>query len=49
MSIGVVLHEPEQPGNTGAIGRTCICAGATTSDATSCPRSQREMWFASEV
>ena len=29
MSIGVVLHEPEQPGNTGAIGRTCICAGAT--------------------
>jgi tRNA (cytidine/uridine-2'-O-)-methyltransferase len=29
MSIGIVLHEPEQPGNTGAIGRTCICAGAT--------------------
>ncbi len=29
MSFGVVLHEPEQPGNTGAIGRTCICAGAT--------------------
>ena len=29
MSIGVVLHEPEQPGNTGAIGRTCICAGAS--------------------
>ena len=29
MSIGVVLHQPEQPGNTGAIGRTCICAGAT--------------------
>ena len=29
MSIGVILHEPEQPGNTGAIGRTCICAGAT--------------------
>ena len=28
MSFGVVLHEPEQPGNTGAIGRTCICAGA---------------------
>ena len=26
MSIGVILHEPEQPGNTGAIGRTCICA-----------------------
>ena len=29
MSFGIVLHEPEQPGNTGAIGRTCICAGAT--------------------
>ena len=29
MSIGVILHEPEQPGNTGAIGRTCICAGAS--------------------
>ena len=29
MSIGIVLHEPEQPGNTGAIGRTCICAGAS--------------------
>ncbi len=28
MSFGIVLHEPEQPGNTGAIGRTCICAGA---------------------
>ncbi len=28
MSIHIVLHEPEQPGNTGAIGRTCICAGA---------------------
>lgn len=28
MSIGVVLLEPEQPGNTGAIGRTCLCAGA---------------------
>ena len=27
-TIGVILHEPEQPGNTGAIGRTCICAGA---------------------
>ncbi|MCR5137240.1 MAG: tRNA (cytidine(34)-2'-O)-methyltransferase [Oscillospiraceae bacterium] len=25
----MVLHEPEQPGNTGAIGRTCICAGAS--------------------
>lgn len=29
MSFGVILHEPEQPGNTGAIGRTCICAGAS--------------------
>ena len=29
MSIGIILHEPEQPGNTGAIGRTCICAGAS--------------------
>ena len=29
MGIGVVLHEPEQPGNTGAIGRTCMCAGAS--------------------
>jgi len=28
MSIQIVLHEPEQPGNTGAIGRTCMCAGA---------------------
>jgi len=28
MGLGVILHEPEQPGNTGAIGRTCICAGA---------------------
>lgn len=28
MSIDIILHEPEQPGNTGAIGRTCICAGA---------------------
>ena len=26
--IDVVLHEPEQPGNTGAIGRTCLCAGS---------------------
>ena len=26
--ISIILHEPEQPGNTGAIGRTCICAGA---------------------
>lgn len=29
MSIGVVLLEPEQPGNAGAIGRTCLCAGAS--------------------
>ena len=29
MSLGVILHEPEQPGNTGAIGRTCLCAGAS--------------------
>ena len=28
MSIDVILHEPEQPGNTGAIGRPCLCAGA---------------------
>ena len=27
--INLVLHEPEQPGNTGAIGRTCMCAGAS--------------------
>lgn len=27
--IGVILHEPEQPGNAGAIGRTCVCAGAS--------------------
>lgn len=29
MGFHVVLHQPEQPGNTGAIGRTCICAGAS--------------------
>ena len=29
MSIHIVLHEPEQPGNTGAIGRTCLCAGSS--------------------
>ena len=29
MGIGIVLHEPEQPGNAGAIGRTCLCAGAS--------------------
>ena len=28
MSIHIVLLEPEQPGNAGAIGRTCLCAGA---------------------
>ena len=28
MGFQVILHHPEQPGNTGAIGRTCICAGA---------------------
>ena len=28
MSIDVILHEPEQPGNTGAIGRTCLYGGA---------------------
>ena len=28
MSMHVVLLEPEQPGNAGAIGRTCLCAGA---------------------
>ena len=24
----VVLHQPEQPGNAGTIGRSCVCAGA---------------------
>ena len=28
MSFHIVLHEPEQPGNAGAIGRTCLCANA---------------------
>ncbi|MBQ5951556.1 MAG: tRNA (cytidine(34)-2'-O)-methyltransferase [Lachnospiraceae bacterium] len=28
MSIEIVLLQPEQPGNAGAIGRTCLCAGA---------------------
>ena len=28
MSIGIILHEPEQPGNAGVIGRTCLCLGA---------------------
>ena len=27
--IGIVLHEPEQPGNAGTIGRSCVCAGAS--------------------
>ncbi len=27
--IGIVLHEPEQPGNAGNIGRSCVCAGAS--------------------
>lgn len=27
--LNIILHEPEQPGNTGAIGRTCLCAGAS--------------------
>ena len=26
--IHIVLHEPEQPGNAGTIGRSCVCAGA---------------------
>ena len=25
----IVLLEPEQPGNVGTIGRTCVCAGAS--------------------
>lgn len=25
--LNVVLHEPEQPGNTGTIGRSCVCSG----------------------
>ena len=24
----IVLHEPEMPGNTGNIGRTCVACGA---------------------
>ena len=24
----IVLHQPEQPGNVGTIGRSCVCAGA---------------------
>ncbi len=27
--IGIILHQPEQPGNTGTIGRSCVCAGAS--------------------
>ena len=26
--LNIVLHEPEMPGNTGNIGRTCVAAGA---------------------
>ena len=26
--IHIVLHQPEQPGNVGTIGRSCVCAGA---------------------
>ena len=29
MSFGIILHQPEQPGNAGAIGRTCLCLGAS--------------------
>ena len=29
MSFGIILHQPEQPGNAGAIGRTCLCMGAS--------------------
>ncbi|MDO4619588.1 MAG: tRNA (cytidine(34)-2'-O)-methyltransferase [Lachnospiraceae bacterium] len=25
----IILHQPEQPGNAGTIGRTCVCAGAS--------------------
>ena len=27
--MNIVLHEPEQPGNTATIGRTCVAAGAS--------------------
>ncbi len=27
--LGIVLHQPEQPGNCGTIGRSCVCAGAS--------------------
>ncbi len=26
---GIVLHQPENPGNCGTIGRSCVCAGAS--------------------
>ncbi len=26
--LNIVLHQPEQPGNVGTIGRSCVCAGA---------------------
>ena len=29
MSFGIILHQPEQPGNAGAIGRTYLCLGAS--------------------
>ena len=29
MSVGIILHEPEIPSNTGNIGRTCMAAGAS--------------------
>ena len=28
MKMHIVLHQPEIPGNTGNIGRTCVAAGA---------------------
>ncbi len=28
MTLHIVLHQPEQPGNVGTIGRSCVCAGA---------------------
>jgi tRNA (cytidine/uridine-2'-O-)-methyltransferase len=27
-SLNIVLHQPEIPGNTGAVGRTCVAIGA---------------------
>ena len=29
MSVGIVLHEPEIPSNTGNIGRTCVATGTS--------------------